>query len=290
MRFKFPQQIAERLFPLTISVVDIGGQNLVSEDHVYAPLVKLGVARVTAFEPLKAEANLRRQTESQTKMLEYFIGLGGPGRFYVTSFNPASSLFAPNLSFLCQFNSLATMCSPISSEDVTTTRLDDVSEIDKCDFLKIDVQGGELDVLLGAKRILSDAIVVHTEVEFAPVYENQPLFADIDQTLREQDFELIDLQNRGYNSYSALKYPLSKSRLLWADAVYFKTPEYFAKQDPDKLLLSAFIAHNNYGMYDLAAHCLAIYDAVRGTDTATEYNQSVLSMASSGAVRHEDRK
>jgi hypothetical protein len=47
--------------------------------------------------------------------------------------------------------------------EIETKRLDDVVERGRVDFLKIDIQGGELDVFRNAKRTLIKTAVIHTE-------------------------------------------------------------------------------------------------------------------------------
>lgn len=46
----------------------------------------------------------------------------------------------------------------------------------------------ELDVIKRASRLLEKTLVVHTEVEFIPMYRNQPLFGEIDIALRSHNF------------------------------------------------------------------------------------------------------
>lgn len=80
-----------------------------------------------------------------------------------------------------------------------TTTLDAVvlerNEAPGPDFLSIDTQGSELDILIGASRLLDTTILaVHVEVEFHPLYEGQPLFGDIYQFLAEYNFDLVDIQ------------------------------------------------------------------------------------------------
>src|SRR5262249_12855579 len=140
---------------------------------------------------------------------------------------------------------------------------------------KIDVQGGELAVLRGATDLLDRTIVVHSEVEFAPVYRDQPLFSDVDLFLRERDFELIDLMTPGYAGYNDLPRPLASSRLMLADAVYFKSPEKLSTFGPAKLMRAAYIAHVNYDMYDLAARYLRCLDEMVGSDTRTIYGEKL---------------
>ena len=46
------------------------------------------------------------------------------------------------------------------------------------------MQGAERDVIEGASDTLKGVSVVHTGVEFVPLYEGQSLFAEVDQALR----------------------------------------------------------------------------------------------------------
>ena len=253
---------------LPIHVIDVGAQPLVSEDHVYAALKKMGPCIIIGFEALADKAI---PSDENVHILNNVIGAGGPAAFHVAYFDPTSSLLEANLPFLRQFMTLAEMCKTVSEHAVETTRLDDIPEIADCDFLKLDVQGGELEVLRGAGRLLGRTIVVHTEVEFSHVYKDQPLFTDIDTYLRAQGFELIDLVKFGHNTYAALPSARSASRLLWSDAIYFRSTDSLAALGPQKLLRAAYIAHVNYGMWDLAAHILARYDSEVGASLLPEY-------------------
>lgn len=76
----------------------------------------------------------------------------------------------------------------IGATQINTRRLDDISGITRVDYLKIDIQGGELDVFRHAKRKLAEASVIQTEVSFVGLYENQPSFGEIDIELRRQGF------------------------------------------------------------------------------------------------------
>jgi hypothetical protein len=61
------------------------------------------------------------------------------------------------------------------------------------DFLKIDTQGSELDILRGAEQSLKAAAMVELEVEFVEVYKGQPLFHDVSQFMADRGFELLYL-------------------------------------------------------------------------------------------------
>lgn len=271
----FPTSINQLAGVLPIHVVDVGAQMLTSEDHIYAPMQASGACEIVGFEPLEDAAKLRADREPVVRMLPYVVGNGQRGTFHVTRFDAASSLLEPDMQFMKQFMALPDMCETVRSFEVDTVRLDDVPELGPCDYLKLDVQGGERDVLEGARRILEQAVVVHTEVEFAPIYRGQPLFADVDAFLRECGFELIDLMNFGYCGYADLPSRRSASRLLWCDAVYFKRHNAGAGMSPEKMLKAAYIAHVNYGLLDLAANYLAHHDAATGLSLAQTYSNAL---------------
>ena len=45
-------------------------------------------------------------------------------------------------------------------------------KIDCIDFIKIDVQGAELDVFKGGKKALENVLKIICEMEFVPLYES----------------------------------------------------------------------------------------------------------------------
>lgn len=65
-------------------------------------------------------------------------------------------------------------------------------------FIKLDVQGAELDVLKGATKVLEDTNFILLEASLLNYNENAPLFAEVVAYLNEKDFVLFDIcdQNR----------------------------------------------------------------------------------------------
>jgi FkbM family methyltransferase len=271
-----------------ISIVDVGAQLLSYETDIYAPLRSAGRCRIVGFDPFAdpkfaspgvVGADTLRN-DAEVTVLPYFIGTGQKARFHVNHFSPTSSLYPSNTALMRDFTSLAEICSTKSVIEVETRRLDDVKEIADCDFLKVDVQGGDYDVVSNATATLEKALFVHIEAEFSELYVGQPLFADIDVLMRARRFQLIDLVKPGWNNYRALISESMRSRLLWADCIYMKAPELIAERDPDLLVRAAFIAHVNYGKYDLAAHLLQHHDRRRGGSLLEEYSSAVKKNAS----------
>ncbi|MCL5781985.1 MAG: FkbM family methyltransferase [Patescibacteria group bacterium] len=115
----------------------------------------------------------------------------GKSLFYINDNHYTNSLMPINKN-----NGKDTLSNiTIDKIDVTTETIDSFcfrNGIDQIDILKIDVQGGELLVLEGAKDKLKNGEVtlIYTEVEFSPLYVNQPLFNDIEKYLLEFGFKL----------------------------------------------------------------------------------------------------
>ncbi|MBA1146041.1 FkbM family methyltransferase [Ectothiorhodospiraceae bacterium WFHF3C12] len=267
------------VFPLKI--VDIGAQTLSKEPHVYSPLLGQAPCDVVGFEPNEEERNLRAQLEPYVKLWPQCIGDGSERVFYYTRNSGLSSIFPPNNEVRASFHKGHNAYIVEEQVPVRTSRLDDLSrEIpSRVDFLKIDVQGGELAVLEGARRTLRKTLVVHTEAFFVPFYVDAPLFSEIDTELRAQGFELIDLSPRGrrYSSVGSRAEPYppgekcTPSRLVWAEVIYFNVRLFNGDATSEELRRAAYVADVNYGKYDLSAHLLGLHDQEFGTRLMDAY-------------------
>ncbi|MEM7407320.1 MAG: FkbM family methyltransferase [Pseudomonadota bacterium] len=260
-----------------VNVVDVGAMTLGAEHDAYYELVKARVARVVGFEPVPEECErLNAIAAKGDKFLPYAIGDGSDGTLHVCNFPMNTSLYEPNLELLDRFQNLSHMYHIEQRVPVTTRRMHDIDEIKDVDFLKLDVQGAELDVLRGAGRCLDDAVFVHTEAEFVPMYKDQPLFAEVDQFLRQAGFQFHKFGGVAGRPFKPLGFgddddnrPIGQ--LLWSDAVYVKDFMTLETLPALKLLKLAIIAHLVYQSVDLAAQAFKAHDAIRGTNLMDKY-------------------
>lgn len=117
---------------------------------------------------------------------------GGHSKFYVTNREDSSSFFEPGSP------QKAAGIDVSETIEVVTERLDSVidkASISSPSLLKMDVQGAELDVLIGSEGILSSIDFVYLELSFIQLYKNQPLFNDLYEYLVQRGFVLRGLAN-----------------------------------------------------------------------------------------------
>lgn len=94
-------------------------------------------------------------------------------------------------------------------EVVKMIRLDDAEvEFEKFNFMNIDVQGYELEVLKGAEKTLNTIDYVYTEINRVEVYENAPHVDELDAFLSTYNFSRVATDWSGDT---------------WGDALYIKT-------------------------------------------------------------------
>jgi FkbM family methyltransferase len=254
--------------PLTI--VDIGAQALEDEQHVYAPLVAHALScQVIGFEPLEDKLRERQQRDGSgtTRLYPDFIGDGRRHVFHINQPDATSSLLPLNHALnrdLVELSKLRTR----KTVEVDTSELDQVlADTARVDFLKLDIQGFELPALRHARAVLARTSVVHCEVSFAPIYEGQALFSEVESLLREQGFYFLDFSSSCRYAYHCASGSQSRDRLGWADAVFFKHPNQL--DNPQDLLVQLVIALLVYDKYSLAESLAERYDAAAGADFAS---------------------
>jgi FkbM family methyltransferase len=266
----------------TVKIIDIGAMSIgTDKQHQSSRLVKAGKANVIGFEPV-AEACEKLNAESAgtpQRYLPYAVGDGSEGEFRETNQPMTSSLYEPNTKLLEQFQALAELTTVVKRTRIQTKRLDDIAEVADADYLKMDVQGAELDILRGATRTLSSVVAVHTEVAFVPMYCDQPLFADVDAELRRRGFILHNLYSLAGRAFK----PFVKnndvgeriSQHLWGDAVYVRDFMRLDALTPEQLLKLALIVHETYLSFDLAAYVLRAYDRMTGKTLGADFTAAI---------------
>lgn len=252
-----------------IALVDIGAAGAMPDrfalarDHLH----------YTGFEPdaRSREALLAHpQPCLSYEILPHAIGAAdGSADFHLCRKGEVSSTFRPDRDFLDRF------ADPGRFDIVETLSMPviplDQAGIGRCDFLKADIQGGELDALRGGTRLLESCFGLELEVEFQPLYEGQPLFYDVARFAAEQGFALVDfvdltrwtrnIDPQGRQGPGAERF----GQLVAGDALFLKMPETVLADRPDQAALRRYLAVLLvYRRYDMVLWMLSHLPGIEG--------------------------
>jgi FkbM family methyltransferase len=175
------------------SIIDVGA----NEGQFVLRLLKNNFkGNVISFEPITdAHKRLLINSKKNRKGISWHVvekcGLGAKDfsqDIFISRHSESSSL----LKILPKHINLKPLSKIVSTEKINIKTLDsfydDVEKLDKNIFLKIDTQGYELEVLKGAEKTLKLVKALVVEVSLAKLYENQPLWLDIVNFLKERNF------------------------------------------------------------------------------------------------------
>jgi FkbM family methyltransferase len=172
--------------------------------------------RIHSFEPgAEALRLLSRHARADHLWQVHPYALGATNRtqvLYVSRDSVSSSLLAVELPHI-----LAAPASvPSYTEEIAVRRLDDLLQFTARDnvWLKLDTQGSEWDVLLGAARALRSVQVVQTELSLLPCYEGQSEYEQIFGLLHSEGFRLSSVEPGTQD--------LTTGALLQFDAVFLR--------------------------------------------------------------------
>lgn len=152
----------------------------------------------------------------------------GKKSLYLTRDPHCASFYHPNDIFLKRLpdSSSNDVIDNIEMEVITLDHYHGTNGID-FDVLKIDVQGGELNVLSGASEQLRTSILaVVAEVAFVELYSGQACFNEVDGFMNGMGFSLFDLDIRRWRRKELPKIykDLRVGQIIYADALYLKDP------------------------------------------------------------------
>jgi FkbM family methyltransferase len=147
------------------------------------------------------------------------------------------------------------------------------------DFLKIDTDGGDFQVLLGAIDLVAQGHLLGIQIEaqfHGAVHDYANTFSNIDRFLKERGFTLFDLEHYRYSRAAlpaefAIGVPAQTTtgQVNWGEAVYFRDlahPHYeqmFGVAPTRERLLKLCCLFVLYGLNDCAAEILSTGEALK---------------------------
>ena len=266
--------IVKRIEPdIKFSILEIGAVPVLEKPEPFHLLLDIFPgSKVIAFE-VDEDLCDKQNVSARSGMKFYPVALGNAEEtreFYETEHPMCSSLYKPNEDFLRLYNCLDVAYIK-KKNNIDTVSLDHFMQshdIGTADFIKIDIQGAELDVFKGGINTIRDIVAIRCEVEFVPLYENQPLFGDVCQFLDKHGImfhKFFGLSGRTLRPIVLRDDEGFATQHMWSDAMFirniFKVPEMTSLQ-----LLKLAVFSFMYGSLDLTYFCFDVYDKRHGTN------------------------
>ena len=243
-------------------------------------LVLDGVAQVVAFDadPEACKAlNQVYDARGHGKLYRTVpLALGGADEtrtFYLTASRSGSSFFNPDAPMLKAYTN-DDYLSPIETRTLQVRNAQDVFDeigVDRLDLVKLDIQGGELEVLQALHGGLLDTVMgLQTEAAMQRKGQGHPIFREIDSFMDANGFELFDLwpvrlhraRNGNRSGYLrdlfgvTVNSPTVAPRIWEVDAVYFRRPQWVLESGDAAAVRRLAVCYCVYGYFAEACHLL----------------------------------
>lgn len=250
-------------------IVDVGANPL--DDPPYGPLLRVGGCTVIGFEPQKdAYAKLIESKGPDETYLPFAVGDGSTKTLHINRSSGMTSVFQPNQAAL-QAISLARWGKLVGSEEMQTVAIDADDRIGSFDLLKIDIQGGEVDVFKGAEAALKAATAVIVELRYFPLYEGEPMMGGVDTELRRQGFSFHKFLNTNTRSFpnsqsGRLRSLRMRDQAIDGDVVYLRNLDRLPDCDDAQLMHLCITASAVFASHALVLHVLDLLVARGAAD------------------------
>ncbi len=199
--------------------------------------------------------------------------------FHETRHGMCASLYKPNEALLGLYQNFEVAYLKSVSE-IDTRSLDSFAksqQIVDVDFIKIDVQGAEREIFQGGNKLLDNVVAIVSEVEFVPLYIDQPLFGDVCAHLSRKNLmfhKFLGMAGRTLRPTLLNGNPNFATQHLWSDAVFITHVQKIPDLPPRKMAKLAMIACL-YGSIDVSFYCLQQYDRRQGTRLLAEAQKAL---------------
>ena len=245
-----------------LRVADIGANPINVPD--YTALLNMGGCEVWGFEPDQTAFDaLQAAALPGTHFVQRAVGKAGKGTFYPHKLSGLGSLFEVDKASVDFLGRPGWHANQQDGIEIDLVALDAISDDDlpNPDLLKMDVQGAELSVLQNGRVKLIDAICIIPEVRFFRIYEDEPMWSDVDMELRMQGFVLHKLMpGNAFPIGNSLRAKMSskhfRTQMVDGDAVYIRDPATIADWTDEQIKQLAIAAAGVFNSLDLAIYCM----------------------------------
>lgn len=239
-------------------ILDVGANPI--NEPPYKLLLDAGACHIWGFDPHPGA--FRALEEAKGEHETYFQLAVGAGRTETLNIYRGSgytSIYKLREATKRLFGPEGGMTQLRVEQSLDTVTLDSIAELPRPDLLKIDIQGGELDVIANGRDKLSEAVCIIIEMPFLQLYDGAPHFGTVDLELRNQGFVLHRFHSLGakvmHSSQSdrlRAHTPYTKTQLIDGDAVYLRDISCPEKMSDEQIRHLVLLADSVFNSNDLA--------------------------------------
>jgi hypothetical protein len=214
----------------------------------------LGPCDVTTFEPQEEQWAQATFGTAVRRRMALNVAVGAPasgedGRvLHLTDFAQCTSLYPPNFDELLRFARDPSGQVVKDMVPIFPRSIDDMAASAELtppvDFLVVDTQGAEHEILRTGASVVVDVLVAIVEVQFRKLYEGAPLFSDVDVLMRRLGFEFYRTIAMSLDKFAS-PYPTTLKGAMprEADALFLPNASRIAALPTERLLKLAMIMH-----------------------------------------------
>ena len=255
-----------------IKVCDIGASPVDKTDFI-EELINNTNSVLIGFEPNYEEFQKLNQSDPKKKYYNFGIGDGSEKILNICKAAGMSSFLEPDLEYLNNFHGFDQWSQIIKQVKVKTKKLNDIDE--NIDFLKIDIQGYESEVIKNGIKKIKDCLVVQIETSPTPLYKNEETFSSVILQLEKLGFCLHMFNNINTKSFKPTLISnnprVGLHHLFQLDCVFIKKLNLLDKLNLEQLKKMALILFYSFGSYDLVDYIISKISKLEKNEIIIEY-------------------
>lgn len=236
---------------IILTLIDVGARGEVQS--IWKPL--MSNLKIIGFEP--DEEEFKNLVFKNPKNKYFNIALSDKNeaqKLFITNDPSCSSLYKPNFDYIKIFEPINWVSKKIvSTVDLKCERLD-LLYSDEVDYIKIDTQGSELKILMGAEEILvNQHPIVSCETWCSEIYENAPNFNQIINYMDSLGYEIFDMETAAAWKFNCKVKVVSRKRKIGFEVLFVKSHMNLSINNRESLkkhiLILEYLGYRDYAIF-----------------------------------------
>lgn len=257
-----------------INICDIGA-SIIEETNFIDNLFNNTFSNLVGFEPNTEEYNKLEHKNPRKKFYNFAIGDGTKKKLNICKEPGMSSFLEPNLDYLQKFHNFKEWSKILKTKIVNTKKLDDLD--DNFDFIKIDVQGYEHEIIKYGKEKIKNAISIQLETSPIPLYINESSFTKTISQLENLGYVLHMFNKIDTRCFEPMilgnNNRIGLNHLFQLDCVLIKNFDIINKYDDETLKKLILIMFYSFKSYDLVDYLISLLDKKNNTNIIEKYRK-----------------